>query len=126
MASQHSLQIIHVDYNLLEQEIIRISWGWSNHDDYRHQPVLKKTSPRGVERSVTREEAGEWQDTFPSKRLDNFEANQYTQLSCKKPGSGIHTSSLGKQHSHHSAKGRHGNENRHDPFCLFPEEYAEE
>lgn len=57
--------------DLLEDEVISISWWRRQHDDHRDEPVLEEAGEGGIEWFVARPDPGEWKDAFPTELLDH-------------------------------------------------------
>ena len=57
--------------NLLDQEVVGISRGRSQHDDDGHDPVLEEASSGRVERPVAGPDLREGEDAFTTQSLDN-------------------------------------------------------
>lgn len=57
---------------ILEEEIVGIAWGWSQHDDGRYDVVLKQTCGWRAEGPVTSPDFRERQDAFTTQFLYNY------------------------------------------------------
>lgn len=58
--------------DILDQEVIGITWRRRQHNDNRHNIVLEQTSSRRVERAVAGKKLGEGQNTFTTQFLDDY------------------------------------------------------
>lgn len=58
--------------DILDQEVIGITWRRRQHNDNRHNVMLEQTGGRRVERAVAGQNLGEGQNTFTAQRLDNY------------------------------------------------------
>ena len=58
--------------NLLENEVVRISWWWGKDGDHGDKPVFEETREWSVERLVACPEAGERNNTFSADFLNDF------------------------------------------------------
>jgi hypothetical protein len=66
--------------NILEDEVVGISWWGSKHNDYGDEPVLKEAHEGCVAGFVAGPEAGEWEDTFTADFLNHWPCCQYVYL----------------------------------------------
>lgn len=92
--------------NSLEEEVVCITWRRRQHDNDRHQPMLKQAGRRGIQRPVAGEEFGEGKHAFTAQLL--------------------HNSSLGEQHGQDVAKGRQGHKDGHGTLGTLAHDVAEE
>lgn len=92
--------------NVLEYKVVRITRRRRQHDDDRHQPVLKETGQRGVEGAVARPEAREGQDALTAQLL--------------------HQAALGEDDAEHVSVGRQSNEHAQRALGCAAKDVAEQ